>query len=456
MTNNSEQLPECSLSSNVSCWNAEVARLNLEFARLMVPVEVLMVTLMVVGIFGNAMVLIVYIHRNNRTTANIFIMYLAAIDLTACSVIHPYIIYKLFNNYDQTWVAACKIFEFILHANLGISGLTLLLIAIDRFLGICKPVKFLNFHKGIYKLILATFTFSVVVSLPLLEFYGPKPETLEFSEFIFVGFKCDYRDIYQDSVSRTVFSTFIMACFLSQFVAMAVLYKNVAVVAYRSRRAILPMEPASGSGGNKTGYSSGIATFTTQVSQPEIREKLSKFGISSVDRHLATAWTTDVRPNLHNKESQDVSEGRLANFNVPKVQTGVSVDSIASGRKPFSHQLLGSSTKSAVTLCCNSTNSDIRLNRTKNLSSGLKAAKILFLVTAVFLISWLPFFILRVCYTIDKSYWNDYSPARKVIEHFLNHCFYINNAINPVIYSVINKNFRQECMKLFTRACGYT
>ena len=451
MDNVSKQLPECSLSSNVSCWNAEVARLNQEFARLMVPVEVLMVTLMVVGILDNAVVLIVYIHRNNRTTANIFIMYLAGIDLTACSVIHPYIIYKLFNNYDQTWVAACKIFEFILHANLGISGLTLLIIAVDRFLAICKPVKFLNFHKDIYKFILATFTFGVVGSLPLLEFYGPKAEKLEFSEFIFVGYKCDYRAIYEDSVSRTVFSTFVMACFLSQFVAMAVLYKNVAVVAYRSRRAILPVEPASGSGGNKTGDSAGIETATTKISQPEIEQKLSKFGTSSInlstsDRLLATAWTSDVRPSSHSKASEDMIEAR---------QNGASINKFASGRKRISHQFLVSGTKTAVAPNCNSVKTDQRLNRTKNLSSGLKAAKILFLVTTVFLISWLPFFILRVCYIVDKNFWDDYSSSRMVIEHFLMHCFYINNAINPVIYSVINKNFRQECIKLFKRACGY-
>ena len=176
--NASDLLPMCSLSENTSCWNKEIRRLNKEFAMLMVPVELLMGVLMLVGILGNTLVLIVYILRKRKTTAQNYIVYLAAIDLLACVVIHPYVIYKLFNNYNQTWTVACKIFEFIVHTSLALSGLTLMVIAVDRYLAICRPVNFLTYYTKLHKLMVAVLAISVGGSLPILEFMDPDQSRL--------------------------------------------------------------------------------------------------------------------------------------------------------------------------------------------------------------------------------------------------------------------------------------
>ncbi|KAK6172846.1 hypothetical protein SNE40_016424 [Patella caerulea] len=85
--------------------------------------------------------------------------------------------------------------------------------------------------------------------------------------------------------------------------------------------------------------------------------------------------------------------------------------------------------------------------QTSTLPSGPsphKAAKMLFLVTAVFLLSWLPFWIIRITRIVVPNFWMNKSNFGTVVEALFTHLFYLNNAINPFIYAVMNKRFRED------------
>ena len=141
----------CTCDLNHSCWNTFAVDKNREYSDQMVPVIAMIILFQIIGIPGNIVVIVVYSTRLKMSSANIFILFLAVIDLFACVVIHPYTVYKMYNYYDQTWTVTCKIFEFLIHLNLVMSGLTLLLVAIDRYLAICKPVKFLMFDRHVVR-----------------------------------------------------------------------------------------------------------------------------------------------------------------------------------------------------------------------------------------------------------------------------------------------------------------
>ncbi|XP_052240968.1 type-1 angiotensin II receptor B-like [Dreissena polymorpha] len=255
---------------------AKVKRLNQVTANILAPVIIIMFIFLFVGFFGNTFVVMMYRKRRQKTTAHVFIMFLAIIDWAACAIIHPYVIYKLFNSHDQTWVTTCKFFEVFIHFNLALSGLALLLIAIDRYLAICHPVKFLMFDKHVIK---------------------------------------------------------------------------------------------------------GITTITVIAFNNDDFEHLKRLQKSVNDAEAASK---------NHKDSK----------------------SSAFGNKSF--------------------------------KSRLKAAKILFCVTAVFFVSWLPFLFVRLATTINEDFWNDNSETTMVIRCFFDHLFYLNNAINPIIYTLINRKFRQE------------
>ena len=153
----------------------------------MIPVTHMMSMFMVDGVIGNSIVILMYRSRKQQTSANVFMMFLAGIDLFACGIKHP-LIYKLLNFYNQIYTAVCKGFEFLMHVNLLISSLFLVVVAVDRFLTNCRPLWYLKFYQHITKVIVLTCVVGIFGSVPLLEFYGPNSSTFEIEYGMFVGY----------------------------------------------------------------------------------------------------------------------------------------------------------------------------------------------------------------------------------------------------------------------------
>ena len=435
----------CTADFNRSCWERLTDEENKVYSDHMTPVIVMMFFFILIGIPGNMVVLVMYFSRSQRSTANIFIMFLAGIDLFACVVIHPYIVYKLYNYYDQTWTIACKIFEFLIHFNMVMSGLTLLLVAIDRYLAICKPVKFLKFDRHVYKGIVVITVLSVAVSMPLLEFYGPNPNRYEFEDCVFVGYRCDFQQQYQGSVFYTGFNAFMMTGFISEIVVMSILYKDVAVVAYRSRRAIFPLSNAhifAGIKPSKSGStmaSSGTSGTSQALSKSSVISSTSSTQLPQAVVSMVNQIRLSGVPQVH-------ARTRMDNSNTQNNSTVVSFSK--------EHGSALSQTRSTTRIFGTSRIDTTQPNQNgSRLRNTLKAAKLLFFVTFVFFLSWMPFFILRVCYTISPSACRMDSFLGKVIDNIINHVFYINNGINPILYTIMNGTFRKEFILMAKKKC---
>jgi hypothetical protein len=212
-----------------------------------------------------------------------------------------------------------------------------------------------------------------------------------------------------------------MVLFMIEIVIMVILYKHVAVTAYRARRMVRPLSNAH-----------ILAGINPSTSNSGGGQGLPK-GEQSTD-----ITNTSQGQNTRSLDNISTSESKLAKATVIfSVKT--SIRNI--GRRQSSRDDLAM---------------DYRRNYTenRNFSSRLKAAKMLFFVTAVFFLSWMPFFIIRISASINPYFWNDKSNTKLVIEQMLNHIFYLNNAVNPIIYTIINKNFRIDCKRLFRKHCG--
>ena len=151
----SDQLLE-NLSSSTNCTECLenvcsnfVAKQNWNRSQSMVLVAAFMGVLMLLGIPGNMIVLVVYYFKQNKTTANKFMMALASIDLHACLVIHPYIISKLFSFYSPITLV-CKVFEYLIYVSQASQGLTLIAVAVDRYYAVMKPLAFGYADKAAY------------------------------------------------------------------------------------------------------------------------------------------------------------------------------------------------------------------------------------------------------------------------------------------------------------------
>ena len=79
-----------------------------------------------------------------------------------------------------------------------------------------------------------------------------------------------------------------------------------------------------------------------------------------------------------------------------------------------------------------------------SLSKESKAARVLGVIMGVFVVCWLPFFLM---YAIVPFCENCTPPSRRVVD-FVTWLGYVNSSFNPIIYTIFNKDFRTAFGKL--------
>lgn len=108
------------------------------------PIElytvVTLLTLMsVFGTAGNILVLWVFRKRKDKLVSTLFIIVLACVDLSTCACIIPYTIYMEIVGFHVRMDAVCKVYQFLITSNIPFSALIMVAIAVDRYLCICHP-----------------------------------------------------------------------------------------------------------------------------------------------------------------------------------------------------------------------------------------------------------------------------------------------------------------------------
>lgn len=94
------------------------------------------------------------------------------------------------------------------------------------------------------------------------------------------------------------------------------------------------------------------------------------------------------------------------------------------------------------------------MKKKKSLAREIKTSKVsmmMLMVTLGFVLSYLPHLCIQIFKSISPSTIERLhcsSRAYFAVLHFLMRSFFINNAINPIIYSFYNKTFRLRCLRL--------
>lgn len=104
-----------------------------------VAVLVLLSIFSICGTIGNSLVLYIYSHKKERSTAGIFIMCLAGTDLVTCLLIIPYTQAAIYLEYRLKFDVACKIYMFLITCNIPFAAFIMVAIATDRYFCICHP-----------------------------------------------------------------------------------------------------------------------------------------------------------------------------------------------------------------------------------------------------------------------------------------------------------------------------
>ncbi|XP_052781853.1 neuromedin-U receptor 1-like isoform X1 [Mya arenaria] len=77
---------------------------------------------------------------------------------------------------------------------------------------------------------------------------------------------------------------------------------------------------------------------------------------------------------------------------------------------------------------------------------------VLFAVTVAFIISYLPGIIIMICRSAIQDLESHQTIAEHVLSKLFSKFYFLNNAINPIIYSFLNISFRRRCVILVKKA----
>lgn len=102
-------------------------------------VMVILGVLSVTGAAGNALVLYVFARKRDRLVSTLFIIVLAYVDFVTCVVIMPMTMYMEYFDFHVTSDFLCRSYQFLITSNIPFSALIMVAIAVDRYLSICHP-----------------------------------------------------------------------------------------------------------------------------------------------------------------------------------------------------------------------------------------------------------------------------------------------------------------------------
>ncbi|KAK8766729.1 hypothetical protein V5799_006490 [Amblyomma americanum] len=131
--------------------------------------------ILIVGLVGNALVvLVVLCNRQMRSTTNILIMNLAVADLLFIVVCVPSRGCYYVLSYWPFGDAWCRIVEYLVIVCASASIYTLVLMSLDRFLGVVYPLRSMSIRRPAngFRCILLTWTIILVACVPVLFSHG--------------------------------------------------------------------------------------------------------------------------------------------------------------------------------------------------------------------------------------------------------------------------------------------
>ncbi|XP_052715023.1 olfactory receptor 4N5-like [Crassostrea angulata] len=111
---------------------------HVDYPDILVVIGYLM-TFSLAGSVGNAFVIYIFSRKREKSTTTVFILVLAMTDFFTCLVIIPFTIYYEVMEKRVNSNVQCKIYMFLITTNIPFSAFIMVLIAFDRYFKICRP-----------------------------------------------------------------------------------------------------------------------------------------------------------------------------------------------------------------------------------------------------------------------------------------------------------------------------
>ena len=435
-----------------------VAVLNEENRKLHLPAMLFTGVLMLVGINGNSWVLYITGRKGTKSSADYLIIGLAAMDLFVCLFVLPFQIYTIYNQFSFEDEIVCKVFEWLKYGTVTSSCFSLALIAFDRYVAICHPLKWhlMNPRKAKISVVMVT-AFGVVLMTPELILAGLQQSVLSrdpdgreilklrLGEEIFstnnlsgiVLSKCEHLDIYDGPV-LIVYGIMCLLIFVINLTLIIVFYSFIwRTMAKRkfkwqsSRKKLTKVLP-----GTSENQQAPIQESTTDTTgDNDLQRQRASF--NSLAKGIAAVLSLNKKLDSDSNTEEMMPSSKDSTPSRGSSQRGSSQrKKVARGWTSLSITSKGDSDQ----------------DMSYSLRRQFRMAKIFLYVIIAFFIPWVPFWCINVGWMIKANF--EYISNSRTLLTVINSLFYtyyLNNAINPLIYIVCSRQFREDSARTFSK-----
>ncbi|XP_045182382.1 cholecystokinin receptor type A-like [Mercenaria mercenaria] len=379
--------------------NITLAQLNkLELTKYL-PVTIILVIIMCVGIVGNFLVLFIYKRKFKRSSARVYILSLALADLTVCIFGIPYHVLDLTLILNYTDIYLCKVFSYFIGACTFSSIFILIVVGLDRYLKVCRPLKRQIVDFGDRKACIIAVFVAIVISVPNGIIYGHSSVHTGVNNL--TGVECFIADEFQGSGLAFGYLGFTMLVFLVCVVMLIIMYAFICHTIYKN----------DSSTGEITLQNRRKMCLCCSIDSHDVEEEV---GAEQVELQKINTSAEEPDRKHYKKKNEHRNKDK------------------------FRHR---------ETMIRHSQRKGTKIEE----KNTRKITLMMMTITIVFIIAYLPFIIISTMDNLDETFWDDLAESKALIYDLLLRIYLINNAANPIIYSFWDARFRTETVRLFRK-----
>ncbi|KAK3097794.1 hypothetical protein FSP39_013234 [Pinctada imbricata] len=350
----------------------------------------------------------------------------------------------------------------------SVSAFLLLCIAFDRYFKVCKPLKRMSRQK-LKIAIISAFVVPAVCVWPMAIFHGPEKRATKF-EGIY-GMDCADDDQYSGTFIKKAFFLFVMLTILCSIVILVVLYSFIFHAILRWKReaigeSIIVRTDSKQNRKWNQSKSSLDVVHTNSIDTRELGERKSDQFLRSekvIDIEVRSPNTSCNKRN-NNMELKDVAENnqifekhkvrilvkshRIQDSNHSKTSVFGRDDSNINGNNHNGHS---ASLKNKVTMKCDQNNKSVlqRVGSNTSKRRNTNRSTVMFsVVSLLYILSFLPTVVMEAANAFGAVYEANLSVTVKQLVVVANVSYFLNGSLNPIVYFVFNKSYRDEIYKM--------
>uniref|UniRef100_A0A2C9LYL0 G-protein coupled receptors family 1 profile domain-containing protein n=1 Tax=Biomphalaria glabrata TaxID=6526 RepID=A0A2C9LYL0_BIOGL len=430
-----------------------------------IPTFVYMSIIVFVGFFGNCMVIIVYCSKMTTTSLRLFMVVMAIFDLLINTIVIPWKMYDLLHIWNCDLPILCKLQKY-LNASVVLSSAGILVaIAATRYRMVCHPFgRQVSIKQSKLVCIWITLT-AFVISGPYGVIHGTQTKKTPNPQITGRYWQVD--DSYVKTIWPSLNSGFFMFIFSVSCTLVSVLYIRIGRTTWRK---LLPTSKY------QERY---IKTVSNDLQE---KRESNQTETSLEDSEKRSVQGKDLlKPDCSRQNDFSVLENTNLNTNknttfcwqcsTKTTQTNILQDRNLGVHYQDTNDAKGDANDElnscqGFSKCdekeahfnqrndVNKTNNNTLRNlyAIQNRHIFGKTSLMLFTVTLVFIIGFLPFLGLNVFMAIDAERAAALEGVTLALYQLFLSSYLLNSFANPIVYSLLDRRFRMECWKLLKRS----